>query len=292
MDRRRQTTTSPRWARLFVRLKMLWVGVAVGALFGAIAGLIEAAQVTGSTRSAGKFEEIFGYAVLIDATLFGLLAGLADLLARGIMQAVHRRLEPAREIAILATASCLMVGLLALWHWELAATTVGADSAPALAPSREVQLTLLGAAFGLAILVGAILTRGRRASARSLAFGYRLAPVMLGVLLALAAGYVLRDLGQRVLGFGVAARPPLGSSVSAPDPLPAPPVRSNASLPTRPPPSPGNFTASQPDPSPTAADGQTPRRQLRPSPTAVPSGPNVLLITIDTLRADHVGAAG
>jgi arylsulfatase A-like enzyme len=247
----------------------LRVGVVVGALFGAATGLIEAGLVAAASRRTESFAELFGYAALIDAVAVGLLGGLASLLTVGLASALQRRLDSAWQVAILTPAGYLLVGVVAYERWQELFNPVGFLPGSLVV---QAQATIFGLTAGLALLTGVLLAPRGGSRARALLFAQRLAPAAVVVLVALSSLGVVRDLGTRGLG------PSATSAWAKPNGNP-----NRSALPSM---------TRAPRDTPEASAGD--RAGATGAQTApAPSGrPNVLLVTIDSLRADHLGSYG
>jgi arylsulfatase A-like enzyme len=245
-------------------LAVVGTGVVVAALFGALAGLVESALAVGA-RKAQSFASLFGYAVLIDAAAFALLGGMAAVCALLVSRMAGRRFDPVRLVGIWAPAGCLLVGAMAYWRWDELYNTEELSVAPQV---LFAQVLILGLSAWLALLAGALLGPRRGSVRRAVVFGRRVAPIALALLVAASTIGVARDLGR---GFAYNTAVAEEGDPTDPDVAEGPPapVATPAATPTLAGP-------------PAVAAGE-------PIP---PNRPNVLLVTIDSLRADHVGAAG
>jgi signal transduction histidine kinase/arylsulfatase A-like enzyme len=263
-------------ARPIGRLELLRTGVLVGGLFGATAGLVESGLAGLAVRRAQGFTDLFGYAVLIDAAAFGALGALATGLAAGLARATGRRFDVVRQVALWAPGGCLLVGVMAYLRWK---QLYNRDDTLAAPQALFAQVVIFGTAAWLALVAGALLTPRGDSAARALVFGRRLAPAALAILVGLAGVGVVRDLGGRGLG--------PGASVAA-----ASPARPAGGMPAGPGAAEPSVSAARPA-GPLAAGQPAAGVPAGGQPaTGPPGGPNVMLVTIDTLRADHVGFLG
>lgn len=231
------------------RFELLRTGALVGALFGASAGLVEAGLLALNARKLQPFTEVFGYAVLLDGLVFGLLGGIATLGVAALARLTGRRFDLVQQLRAWAPAGCLLVGALAALRWQQLVSREGVLNA---SQTLFAQVVILGLAACLALgLAGLLAPRGGSVR-RTLVFGRRLAPALLAVLVGLAGVGVVHDLGGHGLGWG--------SGVAA----------ASGERPPRPAP-------------------ETARLASVAAPSVRP--PNVVLVTVDSLRDDHVGAA-
>jgi signal transduction histidine kinase/arylsulfatase A-like enzyme len=224
-------------ARPFRWRELLQTGALVGALFGAAAGLVESVLLASDFGRGQAFADLFGYAILVDALIFGLLGLLATLVIGLAARATGRRFGLAQQVAAWTPVGFLLIGAVSYACW----LQLHRDQQGTLAPQALfVQVIIFGLAACLALLAGALLNSRRGRPVLAQLFGLRWAPLVLAVLAGLALAGVTRDLGERGLG--------LGSPVAA------------------------------------AAGGNRGAEAGRQ--------PNVLLVTIDSLRADHLGYSG
>lgn len=244
---------------------ILATGIVVGGLFGGLAGLIETLLAVGARR-VPSLTPLYGYAVLIDVAAVALLGGLAAGLALLVAWLTGRRFDQVRLVRIWAPAGCLLLGALTYWRWD---QLYNRDDLLAAPQVLFAQVLILGAAAWLALLAGALLASRRSSAHHARFFARRLAPSVLAVLIGISVAGVARDLGH---GFGFGAAEAGSDQESSPGnrgPQPAP-------------------GAAAPDPAPASA---APTVSAPAAPAAARSL-NVLLITIDSLRADHLGSAG
>jgi arylsulfatase A-like enzyme len=258
----------------------------VAGLFGALAGLLEAWLVAVGSRHVGGFGELYGYSVSIDAAAFGVLGGLLGLLASGGARLCGRRLSLAWLVTLVSMASSLLVGFFVCLRSQL---TPGPELLPATGRGPIDPAVAMGAAAFVAVMVGMLLAPWRGSQVRASVFASRLAPLALGALLFGAFVGVVRDLGGQGLlttAAGASARPaaqaPLSTTVTSPT------SRSTTMAPS---------TAATPVASGLAAPAVDGEQSATPTAVSAASTtdtgpPNVVLITVDSLRADHVGAYG
>jgi signal transduction histidine kinase/arylsulfatase A-like enzyme len=254
------------------RRELLWYGVIVSAFFGAIAGLTETGLLAIGVRRARSFVDFFGYAVLIDAAVFAALGLIATAAAILLARLLRRPLDVRRQIAVLAPVGCLLIGLVSYLRWK---QLFNRDDSLAMPQALFAQVVIFGLATWLALLSGALLGSPRGAS-RARFFARRVAPLALVLLVSVATFGIVRDLGERGVIPGAEV---LAEGVDSPNPEAGP-----AGLP------PSAMVSSA---SPTA-QGSSPPGEPGPSVAASsqPTRPNVLFVTIESLRADHVGVYG
>jgi signal transduction histidine kinase/arylsulfatase A-like enzyme len=250
--------------------QLLRNGVLVSALFGAGAGLIEAGLLAIEARKAQSFADLFGYAVMIDAAAFGALGALGTVLCAASARLFRRRLDPVWHIRMWVPIGFVLVGLMTYVRWR---QFYNREETLAVSPSQALftQVAILGVAGLLALLASTVLAPRRGSDVRVLVFGQRLAPGALAVVVGLSAVGVVRDLGGRGLGVGASAVAASADRQSA----------TSASAPNR-----GLPSAKTP------AGGRSPGGDVTAPTLAGPLRPNVMLVTIDSLRADHVGFTG
>lgn len=247
--------------------------IIVAALFGCLAGLLEAARLAILGRRPDQLILTAGYGVLVNAAVFALAGGLlvgawaVACRARGAPFTARPLLRLMVPAGFLAAAA---LPLLSGGGPPTRSASGGATQALAWFPVL-LGATVLGLCFSWLI--------ARQASAGRLVLR-RVLERALAACLSLATLVVVLDLSAHGLA---------GSRLPAvPTPLPAASaVRAGgvdrpvepASLPTE-----------------TFAPEARPPRERSPAPTAslsaVASRPNVLLITVDTLRADRLGLYG
>jgi signal transduction histidine kinase/arylsulfatase A-like enzyme len=259
--RREQAIRPGRWREL------LRNGVLVLALFGALAGLIEAVLLAVEARKTQSFTDLFGYAVMIDSAAFGVLGGLATVPAVLLARLFGHRLDAVWQVRIWVPVGFLLIGVMTYLRWWRQA--YDREEALALSPSQALftQVAVLGAAGLLALVATAVLAPRGKSAVRALIFARRIAPAALAILIGLSAVGVLRDLGGRGLG------PAQTASAASPDPQSVGAAANN----------PAHSSAK-------ASIGS--RGYAAGSAATTTNRPNVMLVTIDSLRADHVGFAG
>jgi arylsulfatase A-like enzyme len=271
--------------------RLVWVSLALGATFGGLAGLAEATLAGLQAQAAEPFLALFGYAILIDAALFGALGLLASLVASALLALRRRQLALLPQILLLAAGGWLLAGWLAYARWSALFNPWGDLPPSRLVWSRALFLAGTAALAGLTVLP---IARDRTARLAGLV-GLRLAPAALLVLVLLAGGGVLRDLrAQGLLGGRANPLAPVAPVAQRTLPTPAArlvlPVGAASPRPT------DEGPASEPTVSLPSAAAQATSPAVEPPPGHPPSGPtappNVLLITIDSLRSDRLGAYG
>lgn len=234
-------------------LEPFWFGLSIGALLGGLTGLVEAALVGSQMRRLQSFLELYGYAALIDAGAFATLGGLASLTAIGLAGLIHRRLETGWHVLGLIVAGLFSSGVVISVRWQQAFNPTHA------LPGSHVlwaQALIFGGISVLAIAAVRLLWPPDRSTARARMFGRWLASGAAGVILLASTVGVARDLTARSLGAELFPDGHLGAAVS-------------------------------PDSDANAA------AQVGPTtPTRSNQRPNVVLITVDTFRADHIGPSG
>jgi signal transduction histidine kinase/arylsulfatase A-like enzyme len=246
-------------------IPLLAYAAMIGALFGVAAGVIESWMAWILARKGLGFVDLFGYAVLIDA---GVFAGLGVLVAgAGILVArlVRRPLTMASMAALVIPAGFIFVGLLVGYRWnQLFNKESAADSPEVLYPVAVIVC----ASLLVAVVVSFAATAAQQRWPRPVRLVARRAlPLSLVVLLTAAGALVGRDQAVHRL----AAAP--ASAVA----------RQQATTPRSP--------AAQPAGGPIAgAEALNPAGETAAAPSL--RRPNVLLITVSSLRADHLGAYG
>jgi signal transduction histidine kinase/arylsulfatase A-like enzyme len=237
-------------------------GTLLAALFGAIAGLVEIGLLAVSERKPQTFADLFGYAILIDAGAFALVGGLASLVALAVTRVLRRRFDLARLVAIWAPGGFLMVGAMAYLRWKELYNRDDSIGAP---QALFAQVAIFGLAAWLALLAGALFAPSRFSNARALLFGKRLAPAALAALVAISSVGIAHDLGRHGFNLGL----PAAAATDGGGPS-------------------GPLLVSR------GGEGlQAPRDDNPAGYAAADAGnPNVLLVTVDSLRADHLGAYG
>ncbi|MGE3267629.1 MAG: sulfatase-like hydrolase/transferase [Chloroflexota bacterium] len=272
---------------------LVLAGAVIGSLAGALAGLTEAALSALVIRSLRTFSEVFGYAILLDATGFALLGVALTLLAAWIVRVSRLSHDRSWGIPLGGSLVCLVISGIFL------------GSAPTVPGSWSTQVAEgrlpVGVAWtGLAVLLGVLLAPGRRTTWYARTFVFRIAPAVLALMVGGALVGVALDLrahGLTLTGsqsHAVVSQPPaaLHDDILPPgSPRPLPTVYPTGADPSR-----SSVTAtSQPAPLHGAAPlaTQAAATQTAVTQTAWPARrPNVLLITVDSLRADHLGAYG
>ncbi|MCC7105760.1 MAG: sulfatase-like hydrolase/transferase [Chloroflexi bacterium] len=234
---------------------LLRVGVGVGAMFGALAGVFESVLVS-MTWTSHVVSEVIGYAVLIDGIAFALLGGLLAGIAGLLTRLTQRTLSAARATALWTPICCLLVGLLIYSRWKQLVDPRDVLMSPQLIFSMVI---IMGLAAWVAVLCGAILEPRAGNGHRALVFSGRVAPIAVALVAGLASVSVARDFGSHAVEAASA------DSRELPVAVPSPSLAANAS------------------PAPAA------RPQL---PSLVQRAPNVVLISVEGLRSDHVGYQG
>lgn len=254
--------------------QLVRTGAVIGGLAGALAGLVEARWTAGTIRSATVFGELFGYAMLLDAAIFAALGVVMTLVTSWVLRAIRASSDAAWAIALGAGLVCLAIGGLFL-------TAMGPQAGEARADPASGAQAVAGMWVGLAFLVGAALAPWRGSSGFARLFAGRIAPILLLFMLGAALVGIARDLDAHGFTATGSGRPHLSGQ-------PAPASQ---------PPHPENRSPMAADPAPAGPGGATSSRSAQ-GPASLPTfgapmtRPNVLLVTIDSLRADHLGAYG
>jgi signal transduction histidine kinase/arylsulfatase A-like enzyme len=241
---------------------VVWRGVAIGAVAGGIAGMLESTLAAVSTRRPSEFIDLFGYAILIDGAVFAALLGFSTLVAAMIARARGAALERGRTTVWLSAYGIGLAGLLLGYRWVQAqARDVEIASPEMLYPLAMIVCASLLLAVVAAFALDVARTRWPAPRQRLVR---RMLPLALVALVSSSTVLVGRDQLLNQLAVSPASPSPnvVGRRASTP--------RSPAARPTSEPGSTGSpaFNVDQ------------------------PSRPNVLLITVSGLRADHVGAYG
>jgi arylsulfatase A-like enzyme len=239
-------------------------GVLVAALVGATAGIVEALISSAALRRAHSFMDLFGYAVLIDGLAFAVVGGLVTLVAALLLRMTGRELRPVHATLGMTSAGLVLVGLLIGFRWnQLFNKDIPFDAPASLYPVAFVVLFCAVLALGVAFALVAIRQRWPRGNSV-----LRTAPSLtLVVILTAATVLVGRDQVAHRLS-------------EAPPSLSARRVVTPRSPEAQPPAPPSEAALTVPTPPESVAQPAGPRR------------PNVLLITVSSLRADHLGAYG
>jgi signal transduction histidine kinase/arylsulfatase A-like enzyme len=239
-------------------------GTLVAALVGATAGVMEALISSAALRKAQSFMDLFGYAVLIDGLAFAVVGGLLTLVAALIMRFTNREMRTVHATLGMSSAGLILVGLMIGFRWnQLFNKDTPFDAPESLYPVAFVVLACAVLALGVAFTLVSI--RQRWPSGNSV---LRTAPSLTLVVILTAATVLV---GRDQLAHRLAESP--------------------ASLAARRMITPRSPEGQPPAPEPTAVAAAA----STPEATAVPGGPrrpNVLMITVSSLRADHVGAYG
>jgi two-component system sensor histidine kinase BaeS len=249
-------------------LSRLWPvlsrGVLVAALVGATAGIVEALISSAALRKAQSFMDLFGYAVLIDGLAFAVVGGLVTLVAALVARMSGREMRPVHATLGMTSAGLILVGLLVALRWnQLFNKDTPFDAPESLYPVAFVVLSCAVLALGVAFALVAI--RQRWPSGNGV---LRTAPSLTLVVILTAATVLV---GRDQLAHRLADSP--------------------ASLSARRMVTPRSPEGQPPAPEPTVP----PIAATVPEMAVVPPGPrrpNVLMITVSSLRADHLGAYG
>ena len=236
----------------------------VGALLGAVAGTIESLMASAMMGRPQGFLDLFGYAVLIDAVAFALIGVVAAGLAGVVAPVLGRQLRPATIVVWGIPLGMVLVGLLTGYRWnQLFAPESALDTPQVLYPAAII---VIGSVL-VAIVAGfAMSSLRQRVSVRR--GGWRRVPTYTLVIILTGASALV---GRDQLAQGLAE----SSSAVAAARGPSSPRSADAQ-----PPAPASQVVSRPGPPEQPAASQQPRR------------PNVLLVTVSGLRADHLGAYG
>jgi len=238
----------------------------MGALFGALAGVLESWIASAFIRRPSGFLDLFGYAVLIDSSVFAGLGALAAILAALISRMLKRPLTLTRITIIALPPGFVLVGLLAGYRWnQFFNKESPADSPEVLYPVAIIVCVSILLAVVTSFAATAARQRWRRPTLLVVRRGL---PLALVVLLTAAGVSVGRDQAAHRLAAAPASAALQRRATSPRSPAARPPVAA-VPVPAAPP------AAAEP----AVAPGEGPR-------------PNVLLITVSSLRADHLGAYG
>ncbi len=242
-------------------------GILVAALMGATAGIVETLISSAALRKAQSFMDLFGYAVLIDAVAFAAIGGIVTVLAALIMWMTGRELRTVHATLGMTSAGLVLVGLMVGFRWnQLFNKDTPFDAPESLYPVAFVVMACAVLALGVAFGLISIRQRWPRGTVL-----LRTAP-SLALVIILTAATVLVGRDQ------VAHR-----LAEAPTSLTARRGLTPRSPEARPP---------APEASPVPVVAGAPGQASSPGqPTDAPR-PNVLLITVSSLRADHLGAYG
>ena len=239
-------------------------GVLVAALVGTTAGIVEALISSAALRKAHSFMDLFGYAVLIDGLAFAVVGGLVTLVAALAMRMSGREMRPVHATLGMTSAGLILVGLLVGLRWnQLFNKDTPFDAPESLYPVAFVVLTCAVLALGVAFSL--VWVRQRWPKGNGV---LRTAPSLTLVVILTAATVLV---GRDQVAHRLAEAPPSLSARRVMTPR-SPEGQPPAPAPTAPAP-----TATTPE---TAAIPRAPNR------------PNVLMITVSSLRADHLGAYG
>ncbi len=251
---------TPRPAR---RLAPLMVHAAmVAALFGSIAGVVESWMGSILVRKAHRFMDLFGYAVLIDAALFASLAAAATGVSALLARLAGRRLTLAQVTTAAILSGSVLVGVLAGYRWnQIFNKESTLDSPEVVYPLAVIVVASVLVAVIASLAAAAARQRWRRPTQLA---ARRALPVALGVLLIAATVLVSRD----QVANGLAAAPAAAARKATTPRSPA---------------------ARPPAPAPVA---QVPAVHEAAPAAPLVRRPNVLLITVSSLRADHLGSYG
>lgn len=239
-------------------------GVLVASLVGVAAGIVEALISSAALRRAHSFMDLFGYAVLIDGLAFAVVGGVVTLAAGLAMRMTGRSMRPVHATLGMTSAGLVMVGLLIGYRWnQLFNKDIPFDAPESLYPVAFVVLACAVLALGVAFALVGIRQRWPRGNS-----ALRTAPSLtLVVILTAATVLVGRDqVANRLAESPTSLSARRVVTPRSPEAQPPPPVVQAAPVP--------------PTPPETAVSSPDPRR------------PNVLLITVSSLRADHIGAYG
>lgn len=251
---------SPRYGRLWPVVSR---GVLVAALVGATAGIVEALISSAALRKAHSFMDLFGYAVLIDGLAFALLGGIVTVVAALVTRVAGREMRPVHATLAVTSAGLVLVGLLIGFRWnQLFNKDTPLDAPESIYPVAFVVLACAVLALGVAF--GLIWIRQRWPGGNQV---LRTAPSLTLVMILTAATVLV---GRDQMAHRLADAP---TSLSARRMV-----------------TPRSPEAQPPAPDPTAVAVVTPPETAPAVPAVKP--PNVLLITVSSLRADHLGAYG
>ncbi|MBI4493529.1 MAG: sulfatase-like hydrolase/transferase [Chloroflexi bacterium] len=259
--------------------------IMLAALVGCLVGLVEAGRVAFGWHRPDQFIQVAGYGVLVNAAIFAALGALITALWALACRLRGAPPETRQLLRLWLPAGFLLMAALAVAGGPSKGESV-------LSPGRgpAIAVLLLGAASMRLLSVRLLAWIGRGPLG-----GRPVLPLTLAACLGLAGLVVVQDLRGHGLDLGnpIQATPVRAAAASAPRPV-APRVL--PVVPTDVPPSePTDVPASEP-PAPSEPDAALP---ATPWPASSPTGapaparrPNVLIITIDTLRADHLGIYG
>jgi signal transduction histidine kinase/arylsulfatase A-like enzyme len=239
-------------------------GILVAALVGATAGIVEALISSAAIGKAQSFMDLFGYAVLIDGLVFAVVGGLLTLMAALIARFTNREMRTVHATLGMTSAGLVLVGLMIGFRWnQLFNKDTPFDAPESLYPVAFVVLACAVLALGVAFTLVSIRQRWPRGNGV-----LRTAPSLTLVMILTAATVLV---GRDQLAHRLAESP---TSLSARRVI-----------------TPRSPEGQPPAPEPTAVAAAA----TTPEATAVPGGqrrPNVLMITVSSLRADHLGAYG
>ncbi len=235
----------------------------LGGLFGAAAGLAESWMAAQLIRKPNGFVDLFGYAVLIDVGVFAGLGAILAMIALAAAPLLRWRPSLHEVTRIGIPLGMVLVGLLAAYRWN----GLFNKEAPLDSPGRLYSLVaIICASLVLAVAAWfAARVFGPRLSPTTLAGARRALPIALAVVIAAAGGLVGRDQLANRLSVAPAAAAVTGA----------------AETPRSPDGRPGDVPA-----------GAVLSPEAGPPAVASPIRPNVLLVTVSALRADHLGVYG
>lgn len=245
-------------------------GAVVGALLGAMAGTAESTLAAAVMRRPLGFLDVFGYAVLIDAAVFATLGASGALLLWFGARLSRRPLSRLRLTSLLVPPGCVVLGALVAYRWTQLFSREGENAwLESIAPVTFIGVGALGLALGTAGLIDFARTRLR---APTVAGSRRAASLALVAMLSSATVLVGRDQLSHQL-----ADVPAATAATATRRATTP-----RSASARPP--------AEPTRGPVGGVSFDARGDPSIAPTSV--RPNVLVITVTGLRADHLGAYG
>jgi len=248
----------PRLAPLALR------GAVVGALFGALAGVLESLMATAQIRSPRGFLDLFGYAVLIDAAAFAIAGAVLATLAGVLAPLVGRSLRPTSVVVLGVPTGTLLVGVLVGYRW----TQLFGRASALETPDVLYQVALIVVGTILAATVAGVAASSLAQHWPAGRAGWRRVPTFaLVIIMAGASALVGRDqLANRLADTSgeapAATRAAVPRSADSRPPAPETPLVAQVHPPEL---------------------SEAARQQRRP---------NVLLVTVSGLRADHLGAYG
>lgn len=246
--------------RLTGLLRLAFYGLTTGALAGMVGGLGESLMVSLTSRRPIDTMSIAPYAMLIDAMVVGLACGGLALLI-GLVLRLRGQIAGFRRIATFVGPLAVMaIGTVLTLKW----TQLTFRDAPTATVIGVQLLIAFGSMFGAALCFAALSTASRWREAPVM-IGRRLVPGLTLVIATIAVIGVLRDLTDR--------------GVNMPLPWPR------------------TLREMIPAPLPVGIDSLADRGGDRPSSGAAAligtaTRPNIVLVTVDALRADHIGAYG